>query len=160
MLGHVEAFDLFGSGQSHAHLSVFFVLVCIFLLHLADLGVLATLHLSLVHRIVVILLITFLVLSALFATFSSLLLIFTVALPLLIVALLPLSSFASFVALIFVLLASSIFWVVVSCFLAHLHDCNALVFIADGRSAERRRRLQDLLYDRHFLRSSIYFSLF
>lgn len=152
MLGHVEAFYLFGSSQGHAHLPVFLVLISILLLHLADLGVFSTLHLGLVHRIVEILFITFLILSALFATFASLLLIVTVAtvvsLSPLIVALLLLSCFAPFIALIFLLLASSSgSWVVVSCFLAHLHDCNAFVFVADGRPAERRGRFQNLLND-------------
>lgn len=147
MLGHVKTFDSFGSSQGHAHLPVFLVLVSILLLHLADLSMFTTLHLSLVHRIVVIFLVTFLILSTLFATFTSLLLIVTVAtvvaLPLLIVALLPLSPFATFITLISFLSRG----VVVSCFLTHLHDCDAFVFIADGTSAERGGGFQDLLND-------------
>lgn len=51
----IEALNMLSASQCHAHLALLFILIRILLLHLANLGVLATLNLTLVHQLVVVL---------------------------------------------------------------------------------------------------------
>ena len=65
MLVEIEPYDLLRADKSHSLIAILLVLLAILLLHLANLGVLASLDVSLPHHRVVV------VLSSLFATLSG-----------------------------------------------------------------------------------------
>ena len=68
MFGQVEARHLLGASECHAHLTFILVLVPVLLLHLADLGVLTALDLTLSDCLIVV----FFVFLAAFAFFATL----------------------------------------------------------------------------------------
>ena len=67
MLVKIEALNFFRSSEGHSHLSIFLILIAVLILHLSDLCMLSTLHLSLSNSLVVILLLL-LILASFFAT--------------------------------------------------------------------------------------------
>lgn len=124
MLGNIEAISLLSTDKCHTHLPITLILICILLLHLTDLGMLASLDLTLVHKLIVVFL---LILTSLFATFASFILLSIVVVVLLLGSLL-----AFLLVLSAILTTFSIRFL--SCgkfstFLTYLHDGDLLVFI-------------------------------
>ena len=117
MLGEVEALDLLGAGECHAHLSVFFILISILFFHLTNLRMLSSLDLTLVHElIVVLLLLLLLILTSLFAAFVILI----VVLLLLLIAFALLTN----IARLLIESTTALLLIILSCLLSDLYDRN------------------------------------
>ena len=118
MLGEIEALDLLGSGESHAHLSVFFILICILLFHLTNLSMLASLDLTLVHELIVVLL--FLLLLILTSLFAAFVILVVILLLLLLIAFALLTN----IARLLIETTTALLLIILSSLLSDLHDRN------------------------------------
>lgn len=141
MLIDIEALNVLSSNELHDPLAFLLILITILLLELADLGVLATLNLALIHDLVVILRLV-LLFTSLFATFAS----FLVVLWLLIWLWLRL--LASFATLLIFFFRSWFLDGVLTGFFTNLYHSETFIltiFILHGH--QRRLRPEDLCYD-------------